>query len=114
MVRHWFWGINLDCISFETEVEIFFTEDEFRTNERNTTHSDEPAFMPVLVTKTSRIANPIVLDVSPLEVEMATNNNPPDLPDNIPEVNPFSPPFAGNVCLFIIRYCLTSHSFRFE
>ena len=56
--------------------------------------------MPVRVTKSSRIANPIVLDVIPLTVDMARANTPPALPDNIPVNNPFSPPFAGkkHVC----------------
>ena len=102
-------------VSFETEVEIFFTEDDFRINERNLTHPNEPAFMPVLVTKTSRIANPIELNVIPLTVGMARANANPTLPTNIPEDNPFSPPFAGNACLFDHnRKLQTFSSFRFE
>ena len=84
-------------MSFETEVEIFFTNDEFRTNERNMLNPSEPAFMPIVVTKTLQIANPIVLDVVPLTVEMARAVlSSSVLPDAIPDVNPFSPPFAGS------------------
>ena len=105
----------MDNNSFETEVEIFFTEDDFRTNERNSSNPDEPALMPVLVSKTSRIANPIALDVGPLTVEMARTVLPSsDLPENILMPNPFSPPYAGNLCFLLIRdSCSTSHSFRF-
>ena len=79
------------------------------------TNPDEPSFMPVLVTKTSRIANPVVFDVYPLTVEMARANTPPAPPDNIPIVNPFSPPFAGNVHVIAIRGIETNTiCFRFE
>ena len=53
--------------------------------------------MPVVVTKDSRIATPIVLEVIPLTVSEAIRDIPSNrLPDNIPSDNPFSPPFAGN------------------
>ena len=53
--------------------------------------------MPILVTKNSRIATPIVLDVISLTVSEARNRIPTDhLPENIPVDNPFSPPFAGS------------------
>ena len=53
--------------------------------------------MPVEVTKDSRIATPVVLDIIPLTVSEAISRIPPDrLPENIPMDNPFSPPFAGN------------------
>ena len=92
------------CFKNLIEVEIFFTEDDFRTSERNLTNPDDPAFMTVLVTKTLRIANPIVLDVIPLTVEMARAVlSPSELPENIPVVSLFSPPFAGNDCLLLIR-----------
>ena len=74
-------------------VEIFFTEDDFRANEPDLR-------MPVVVTKNSRIATPIVLDVIPLTVAEATDSIsgiPSNfLPENIPTDNPFSPSFAGN------------------
>ena len=79
-------------------VEIFFTNDDFRATERNMINPDEPTFMSVLVTKASRIANPIVIDVVPLTVEMARANilDPFVFPENVPDDNPFSPPFAGS------------------
>ena len=61
--------------------------------------------MPVRVVKTSRIANPIVLDVIPLTVDMARANTPPALPYNIPADDGYSPPFAGkekHVCHVVI------------
>ena len=51
--------------------------------------------MPVLVTKDIRIANPIVLDVVPLTVQQAQESMPLLLPQNIPDNNLFSPPYAG-------------------
>ena len=53
--------------------------------------------MPVVVTKDSRIATPIVLEVIPLTVSEANRDIPSNhLPENIPTDNPFSPLFAGN------------------
>ena len=52
--------------------------------------------MPVRVIKTSRIANPIVLDVVPLTVEMANTSL---LAANVLVFNPFSPPYAGNISI---------------
>ena len=77
-------------------VEISFTEDCFRASEAPADGA-AMSFMPVRVTKSSRIANPIVLDVVPLTVDMARANSPPALPANIPVNNPFSPPFAGKI-----------------
>ena len=75
-----------------------FSEDDFRVNEGD-------PFVPVLVTKTSRIATPIVLEVHPLTVEEARTAVPLLLPPNIPSDNQISPPFAGIVttCLIIQR-----------
>ena len=78
-------------------VDISFTEDSYRANEKSIANPTETSFMPVRVVKHSRIANPIVLDVIPLTVEMAMDSQPPALPDNIPFNNPFSPPFAGKI-----------------
>ena len=87
-------------------VDISFTEDSYRANEKSIANPTETSFMPVRVVKTSRIANPIVLDVIPLTVDMARANTPPALPENIPVNNPFSPPFAGKKrCLS----CTCSH-----
>ena len=52
--------------------------------------------MPVRVIKTSRIANPIILKVIPLTVEMANTSL---LAAEIPVFNPFSPPYAGNIMI---------------
>ena len=79
------------------EVAISFTEDDYRTSEAPDLNVGPISFMPVRVTKSSRIANPIVLDVIPLTVDMARANTPPALPDDIPVNNPFSPPFAGKI-----------------
>ena len=69
-------------------MQISFTEDDFRANEQDLQ-------MPVLVTKDIRIANPIVLDVVPLTVQQARESMPLLLPQNIPDNNLFSPPYAG-------------------
>ena len=62
--------------------------------------------MPVRVIKSSRIANPIVLDVIPLTVKMATTTL---LAAEVPIFNPFSPPYAGNlsICFNFLWYILT-------
>ena len=73
-----------------------FTEDNFRVDEGNTT--GPVSVMPVKVSKNSRIANPIILDVIPLTVMDATN--PPGMPSNVPVNNPFSPPFASISCSY--------------
>ena len=74
--------------TFDSVVQIAFTEDDFRANEQDLR-------MPVTVTKDIRIANPIGLDVVPLTVEQAQQSMPPLLPQNIPVNNLFSPPYAG-------------------
>ena len=75
---------------------IIFTEDDYRVNEGNMT--GPVLFMPVRVSKNSRIANPIILDVIPLTV-MDARTRPPGLPNNVPEDNPFSPPYASKLSL---------------
>ena len=73
---------------------IFFTKESYRANEQS-------LFMPVLVTKDSRIATPIVLDVIPLTVSGARHRISKNcLLENILE-NPFSPPFAG-IMVFLL------------
>ena len=90
-------------IYFYSAVDVFFTEDDFRANEMPVTApSPVPCTpspcIPVVVTKNSRIANPIVLDVIPLTVEEANASmSGPPLPPNVPGFNPFSPPYAGNM-----------------
>ena len=83
-------------------MDVFFTEDDFRANEMPVTApSPVPCTpspcIPVVVTKNSRIANPIVLDVIPQTVAEAMASMPLLLPPNIPEDNPFSPPYASNM-----------------
>ena len=75
------------------DVEIFFTEECYRANEDPNSNPDGTGTVPVRVRKNSQIANPIVLDVVPLTVEMA--NTTLVLPANISLDNPFSPLFAG-------------------
>ena len=85
------------------EMEISFTEDDYRASEAPADGA-AMSFMPVRVTKSSRIANPIVLDVIPLTVDMARASIPTALPDYniISADNPISPPFAGktNITLY--------------
>ena len=82
---------------FTIEVEIYFAGNDFRANEDPDSNPDGTGNMPVRVRKSLQIANPIVLDVIPLTVEMAMANSPPVLPANISVNNTFSPPFAGNM-----------------
>ena len=84
--------------SSQSDVEIFFTEDDFRANENPNSNPDGTGNMPVRVIKSSRIANPIVLDVVPLTVEMA---NTTLLAADIPALNPLAPLYAGNIILFL-------------
>ena len=75
---------------------IFFTEESYRANEQS-------LFMPVLVTKDSRIATPIVLDVIPLTMSEARHRISQNcLLENIPE-NPFSPPYAGTMVFLLAQ-----------
>ena len=93
-------------------VGIYFTEDDFLAIEQD-------LIMSVTVTKDLRIATPVVLDVIPLTVSEAENHMPPPLPENVPQNNSFSPPFAGNSISFTtqlvtacvlnrIAYCIHS------
>ena len=73
---------------------MLFTEDKYRAHENPDKYPCLAGFLPVRAYKTSRIENPIVLDIIPLTVEMANT----DLLDaEIPVFNPFSPPYAGNI-----------------
>ena len=103
-------------------VEIFFTKDYFRAHEDPNNNPDGTRNMPVRVIKTSRIANPIVLDVIPLTVEMANTSL---LAAEIPVFNPFSPPYAGNITIIsiiinffvlvkIVNFLLITYSTRFS
>ena len=85
-------------VLFYSVVEFAFTEDDFRVNE-----GDPNPQVPVKVVKDKRIATPVVLEVVPLTVSQAKSNIPSFIPDNIPEDNDFSPPYAGNTCTNLVQ-----------
>lgn len=70
--------------------------------------------MPVIVTKDMRIANPIELDVVPLTVQQAQQSMPLLLPQNIPEDNLFSPPYAGNSLDFLYFLAMAPYVYWFD
>ena len=78
------------------DVEISFSEADYRQSERSLDNVND-AIIPIVVTKSSRIASPIVIDIIPLTVDKARANNLAldHLP--IPQPNPLSPPFAGKI-----------------
>ena len=78
-----------------TAVEVSFTESDYRANEKSPMASDEISVMPVKVTINSVIATPVVLEVIPLTYQQAEHILSPSLREDIPENNPFSPPFAS-------------------
>ena len=82
--------------SFLTAVEFSFTEDHYRANEPSS--SDPVTFLPVLVSKSTRIASRVQLVVVPLTVEEAIATSLP-LPPNVPDDNLRSPPFASKKTL---------------
>ena len=89
---------------FLTDVEFAFSEDEFQANEPQ---SPNPAtFIPILVSKSTRIASRVELVVVPLTVAEARATSLP-LPPNIPQNDPWSPPFASkrNIieCIIMVR-----------
>ena len=53
-----------------------------------------PTYLPVQVTKSTRIASQVELVVVPLTVQEARATSLP-LPPNIPDDDPHSPPFAS-------------------
>ena len=81
-----------DCPLFLTDVEFTFTEDDFRANEPDS--SNPATFLPVLVSKSIRIASRVELVVVPLTVDEARASSLP-LPPNIPDDDQRSPPFAS-------------------
>ena len=88
------YGVIILFLHNLSAVEVLFTKDKYRAHENPNNNPCLAGFLPVRVYKTSRIANPIVLDVIPLTVEMANT----DLLDaEIPVFNHFSPPYAGNI-----------------
>ena len=92
-----------DCPLFITDVEFAFTKDDFQANEPDS--SNPATFLPVLVSKSTRIASRVELVVVPLTVDEARASSLP-LPPNIPQNDPRSPPFASkrNVgCIIIVK-----------
>jgi hypothetical protein len=75
-----------------TDVKLDFTEDDFRANEPDSSNPD--TFLPVLVSKSTRIASRVELVVVPLTVGEARASFLP-LPPNIPDDDQRSPPFAS-------------------
>ena len=75
-------------------------EDDFRTGETGQ--------LPVVVAKSSRIASPITLTISPLTVDEAVASGKP-LPPNIPEDNPLSPSRASELIVFQDMMILIRH-----
>lgn len=76
----------------QSDVEFAFTEDDYRANEEGINGS--LSFMPILVSKSTRIASRVELVVIPLTVQEARNTSIP-LPPNVPTDDPRSPPFAS-------------------
>ena len=70
-------------------MEVFFTEDDYRVNE-------DGGSLPVIVTKSARIASSITLTVSPLTVAGALASGGP-IPSNIPLDIPLSPSRASEL-----------------
>ena len=77
-----------------TAVTFSFTEDSYRANEPDV--GDPVTYLPVLVTKSTRIASRVELVVVSLTIQEATATSLP-LPPNIPPDNPHSPPFASRI-----------------
>ena len=88
------YGVTILFLHNLLVVEIFFTKDKYRAHENPNNNPCSAGFLPVRVYKTSRIANPIILDIIPLTVEMANTDL---LAAEIPVFNTFSPPYAGNL-----------------
>ena len=86
-------GCSLSLI----DVEFLFTEDDFQANENGTGGS--VSLMPVRVAKNRRIASRIELVIVPLTVQEARGTALP-LPPNVPDNNPFSPPFASKIIFY--------------
>ena len=83
-------------LSFLTDVEFAFTEPDFRANEPDSSNS--ATFLPVLVSKSARIASRVELVVVPLTVDEARATSLL-LPPNIPDDDLRSPPFASKIII---------------
>jgi hypothetical protein len=94
---------GIPCPLFLTDVEFAFTEDCYRATEPDS--SNPATSLPVLVSKSTRIASRVQLVVVPLTVQEARDSSLP-LPPNIPQNDIRSPPFAskGNTgCIIIVK-----------
>ena len=93
-------------IFFLTAVQFSFTEDDYRASEPGP--QGMPTAPPVIVSKSTRIANRVELVVVPLTVQNANATNLP-LPPNIPDDDHRSPPFASKINFgCIIAKCLST------
>ena len=88
--------IVFHVLFFLTDVEFAFTEDDFRANEPDL--MNPTTFLPVLVSKSTRIASQVELVVIPLTVDDARATSLP-LPPNIPDNDERSPPFASKTTI---------------
>ena len=77
-------------------IQFSFTENSYRANEPDSTNPT--TFLPVLVSKSTRIASRIELVVVPLTVDEARATSLP-LPPDIPQNDPRSPPFASKTII---------------
>ena len=77
---------------FLTDVEFAFAEDDFRANEPDL--ANPVTFLPIRVSKSTRIASRVELVVVPLTVDEARATSL-HLPPNVPVDNIRSPPFAS-------------------
>ena len=91
-------SISQPKICVTADVTLNFSRENYSASERDLAHVNGAAVMPVRVTKSSRIASPIVVDVIPLTVHMAQARGISLDHLSIPESHPFSPPFAGMAC----------------
>ena len=71
-----------------------FSEDDFRANEPDT--GGAVSLMPVIISKSTRIASPVILEVVPLTVDETRSTALP-LPPNVPSDDLYSPPYAGKM-----------------
>jgi hypothetical protein len=103
-VTEWPTSLFHGCSPFLTDVEFAFTEDDYRVNEPDLLN---PAtFLPVRVSKSTRIASRVELVVVPLTIQEAFTSSirlPPNIPNND---DPRSPPFASKEkigCIIMMR-----------
>ena len=96
---------NNNAIAMFTGVEFSFTNDDFHAGELG--EGGTVSLMPVRVVKNVRIASRIELVVVPLTVQEARGTAHP-LPPNIPDDDPFSPPFASKLIFYRVEVVIIS------